>query len=557
MAWVREDVRMGLGRGSGINRDMTDSAYTSRGTLPSALLAVIPRRLRLLSLLWSLFWLLAVVGAQVLTHSLDGEFWPISVNILFGTMVLSSLLVALACSRWRSRPIRLLWIGLLFEVVCAGLIGAAENLAPYAADESFRPGVSWVALWVVIYPLVVPSRMVHTVVTSVLAWSTLPITLAIFEAHGMTHPGPGIYLGMHLFTGLLVVSLAIVSHRIVFRMGKEVQRYRTLGSYRLEERVGEGGMGEVWLARHRLLARPAAIKLIRPEALGAQGSPVDGAHRLVSRFQREAQATAALRSPHTVELFDFGVAEDGAFYYVMEHLDGMDLERFTRRFGAMEPARVVAVLLQACHSLAEAHTDELVHRDIKPANVMVCRYGRDVDYVKVLDFGMVKRVGDPELESTTLTQEGAVAGTPAFMPPEMALGDQEVGPAADLYSLGCVAYWLLTEQLVFTAQTPTAMLVKHATEAPVPPSRRSELDVPEALDEVVMRCLAKKPADRYESADALRQALLDTGLAESWTPERARRWWDTHIPPGEKRILEPVDSSDAARITLVRPPKTP
>ncbi len=532
---------------------MSQSAHVSRGTLPPALLAVIPRRLRLFSLFWAGFWVIAVVGAQLVTTLDDGEIWPVSVNLLFGTMVVAALFVALACTVWRSEPKRLLWIGLTFEVVGGGIIAAAENLAPYLQDQPFRPGVSWVALLVVLYPLVVPSRIVHTLVASILAWSTLPITLAIFESQGMTQPNLGVYLGYHLLTGILVVSLAVVPQRIIFRLGKEVQRYRTLGSYQLEERIGEGGMGEVWLAWHQLLSRPAAIKLIRQEVLTEDAADVADSQRMVSRFEREAKATAALRSPHTVELFDFGVDDDGAFYYVMEHLDGVDLERITERFGVLEPERVAALLLQACHSLDEAHEAGLVHRDIKPANVMICRYGRDVDFVKLLDFGMVKHMAAPEDEPTTLTQEGTIAGTPAFMPPEVALGEQAVGPEADLYALGCVAYWLLTGELVFTADTATAMMVKHASEAPVSPSQRTELEIPKALEAIVMRCLQKAPADRFASADALREALLESGLAQAWTPHRAKRWWDIHLPAGQTRAPIPHHDDGAGRISILQP----
>ena len=205
-------------------------------------------------------------------------------------------------------------------------------------------------------------------------------------------------------------------------MGREVVRARELGSYRLEERLGQGGMGEVWRARHRMLARPAAIKLIRRDALASDPASAEVA---ATRFEREAQVIASLQSPHTVELYDFGRTEDGALYYVMELLDGVDLDAFVRRFGPLPAERVVYLLCQACSSLAELHRRGLVHRDIKPANIYLCRRGIEHDVVKVLDFGLVKQLAPAELaKSRALTRTDAVAGTPDYMAPEMAMGNR-------------------------------------------------------------------------------------------------------------------------------------
>jgi serine/threonine protein kinase len=207
--------------------------------------------------------------------------------------------------------------------------------------------------------------------------------------------------------------------------------------YQLVERLGEGGMGEVWRAKHRFLARPAAIKLMRPEVLG--GSSVER-QSLSLLFEREAQATASMRSPHTIELYDFGVADDGAFYYVMEFLDGFDLQALIDRFGPIPPDRAVHLLKQVCHSLAEAHAEGLIHRDVKPANVYVCRHGREVDFVKVLDFGLVKSQNDALGSDITLSRDHSVGGTPSFMPPEQVLGDRPLDGRSDIYAVGCLAY---------------------------------------------------------------------------------------------------------------------
>jgi serine/threonine-protein kinase len=288
-------------------------------------------------------------------------------------------------------------------------------------------------------------------------------------------------------------------------------------------------MGEVWRARHHLLARPAAIKLVRPEFPGFSDDA--GRYReLQERLGREAQATAMMRSPHTIELYDFGLTRDGTFYYVMELLDGFDLETLIQRFGPVPAERAIHLLMQVCDSLGEAHSEGLIHRDIKPANVYVCRHGREVDFVKVLDFGMVKSQREDGEARTRLTADNAVYGTPAFMAPEQVLGSQPVDGRTDLYAVGCLAYWLITGQLVFTGRTSMEILVQHTQTVPVRPSARTELVVPPMLDDLVLTCLAKNPDDRPSSADALAGALARIAMDRGWTTVRAQEWWSTHHP---------------------------
>ena len=296
-----------------------------------------------------------------------------------------------------------------------------------------------------------------------------------------------------------------------------------VGSYRLVSRLGSGGMGEVWVARHRFLVRPAAVKLIRHDV-----PPGAARDQLVRRFEREAQVTAGLRSPHTVQLYDFGTNETGSFYYVMEFLNGLDLHQIGTRFGPQPADRVVMLLRQACRSLAEAHGRGLVHRDIKPANVFVTRLGTEYDYVKILDFGVVK--DQSGRDATVLSNQDVVHGTPAFMPPEVVLGETRIDGRADLYSLACTAYWALTTHTVFEANTPAQMLLQHVQTPPVPPSRRSELPVPEQFDALLMMCLEKDPAKRPSSALQLESELARVPCDERWTNERARKWWDVHAP---------------------------
>jgi serine/threonine protein kinase len=308
-----------------------------------------------------------------------------------------------------------------------------------------------------------------------------------------------------------------------------VNEARELGSYLLGELIGRGGMGEVYHARHRMLQRPAAIKLIRPESLGA--ADMNTAQGMIQRFRREAQAAASLRSPHTIVLYDFGVTDDGTFYYVMELLDGFDLETLVKRFGPVSPARAIHLLNHACQSLAEAHARGLIHRDVKPSNIFACRLGLRVDYAKVLDFGLVKVASDAEAGAGTvlMTNPDVTTGTPAFMSPEMALGDA-VDHRADIYALGCVGYWLLTGRLVFEADTPVKMMLQHIQSTPKRPSELSEVPIPAELERALLRCLAKKPEDRPQTADELYNLLNAVPMAERWTKERACSWWSIHSP---------------------------
>jgi serine/threonine protein kinase len=310
-----------------------------------------------------------------------------------------------------------------------------------------------------------------------------------------------------------------------------------LGLYRLIETLGEGGMGEVWRARHQLLARPCAVKLIRPELLGESSREA-----ATERFRLEARSIARLSSPNTVRLYDFGVSETGSFYFVMELLTGMDLASLVRRFGPLPPERVVAVLRQVCRSLGEAHEAGLLHRDIKPHNLYLCRLGLDFDVVKVLDFGLVKSLRD---DVTQLTREGVVTGTPAYMPPERVLGTP-ADERADLYALGCVAYWMLTGRTVFTGE-PMAVMIDHARTPPQPPSKISGCPIPERLEQIVLACLEKAPHKRPASAVELWRQLGEVTLPSSWTPERAESWWREHLPDLAQR---PPGTDSSGELTI-------
>jgi DNA-binding NtrC family response regulator len=302
-----------------------------------------------------------------------------------------------------------------------------------------------------------------------------------------------------------------------------------VGSYSLIERLGAGGMGEVWLARHQLLARPAAVKIVREASLGGG----EDGHLRRQRFAREAQATSELQSPHTVQLYDFGITDGGGFYYVMERLRGMDLKRMVERHGPLAPERVVFLLKQVCLSLSEAHALGLVHRDIKPANLFLCRLGSEYDFVKVVDFGVVSRHAHES--SAQITTAGMILGTPAFLAPEL-VSSHAFDGRADIYALGCVAFWLLTGRPPFEGNDAMTVLMHHVQTAPAPPSTMCEESIPAQLDTLVLECLSKDPQRRPASAEALGERLDRVPVVGEWNQRRARAWWEMHEP----ELISPI-----------------
>ena len=485
---------------------------------------------------------LAIIGIVVLAAyfvlpASQQEHVGIDVRARVALIALGAI-VALACQRKNLPPEWFSAMAVLFEIA-VGAVLATEFLYWHTlgAAGDFLLGVPRTSLWVVFFANVVPLRpREHLIGAGVataftLVWFFLGGTgaagsMAPADAELMWSRGrdllPDIVLSVLIATGL-----AYVSARRVYGLSRALSRARKVGAYELTEMLGKGGMGEVWRARHQMLARPAAIKLIRSDR--TTGTSASDAEYYLERFQREVQATAGLRSPHTIEIYDYGITPDRSFYYVMELLDGLDLDGLVKTHGVMPPARVIHVLRQMCHSLAEAHDAGLIHRDIKPANVFVCRQGRDVDYVKVLDFGLVKKLA--QMQSAHLTQVGTFAGTPAFGSPEAAAGKvDELGPASDIYSVGCVAYWLLTGETVFKATGAMEMLASHIRDEPVPPSERCDLDLPPELDDVILRCLAKRPEDRISTADELDSYLEEQQAVYPWTAEEARAWWVLHRP---------------------------
>lgn len=421
---------------------------------------------------------------------------------------------------------RLLDIGLVYEVTIAVFI-ALLNLMMLRAQGPRLGNTSWVAIWIVFYPSLVPNSRWRVLIASLIAAMSDP--LVSYFGYFRTQGPYGFWQTCLLWhSSFIAAGMSLVPAQLYLHLSRKIKHARELGNYQLESRLGRGGMGEVWRARHAMLARPAAIKIIRPDTLGTGDPRV--ASETLRRFEREARATASLGSMHSIDIYDFGLSSDGTFYYVMELLSGFDLETLVKTFGPLSPARTVALLRQVAHSLEDAHASGLIHRDIKPANIFVCRKGQDLDFVKVLDFGLVKTAPGSSLEASTQTIAGQIAGTPAFMAPEQALDPTTIDARADLYSLGCVAYWLLTGRFVFEAETPMGMLVKHIDEVPSAPSAHSPQPVPPELDRLVLDCLAKSPQERPADAATLGRRLAACAAGAPWTAEDALVWWRQHAP---------------------------
>ncbi|HEY7190563.1 MAG TPA: serine/threonine-protein kinase [Vicinamibacterales bacterium] len=404
---------------------------------------------------------------------------------------------------------------------------AVFNAWAYPPDGTDMIRVSWIALLILIYAIIAPTSPRRMLTASLVAASLDPIAFALVGMFGGRVQDP-VYVFVITWPSFACAFIAIVPARVQQQLGRQLHEAQLLGSYHLIERLGTGGMGEVWRAEHRLLARDAAIKLVRPEVLGVKTA--NEAQVILRRFEREAQATAALSSPHTIQVFDFGITGEGTFYYVMELLAGRDLESLVREFGPLPPNRVMHLLRQICHSLGDAHARGLVHRDIKPANIYVCRMGLDYDFTKVLDFGLVKIKERARDGDSLMTLEQTTTGTPAYMAPEAIVGSGEVDRRADVYALGCVVYFLLTGELVFQADTSMKMLLQHVQAEPTPPSERSELPIPRELDDLVMACLKKDPNQRPADARAIVKMAWNSRGRDEWTQEQAEQWWKAHLP---------------------------
>ena len=502
---------------------LSDSATTA---VPSVLLQQGARRVPIVAAAAIILHALAWVFPLAVSGDLFEEFTRVW-DWLPPTIAIAASTGILVATKMLSIPSRLtVKLGLLYQVVLSYTMAFSvywDTFGNFTADqlEFDVVGMTMVAIWMLFFTVLVPARPRNALI-ALLASSTAPglvylLSSSVGEAPALA---PLHFFFVFVFPYLLVTLCAFGTAHIVYQLGQAVSAAREMGSYRLEDRLGEGGMGEVWRASHRMLARPAAVKLVRADSLGWDQETA------LARFEREAQVTAALQSPHTVELYDYGVSENGTIYYVMELLDGIDLDEMVKKHGALPAERVVHILRQVCASLGEAHRRDLVHRDVKPANIFLCKRAFEYDFVKVLDFGLVRKHStvDPAAPANELSQMGMVMGTPAYIAPEVINGEP-ADARSDIYAVGCVVYWLLTGEKVFDAPTLAALLVAHASKEPVPPSERADAKIPDSLDALVLDCLKKDPADRVQSADEIVERLRTVEFGDPWTQKRAEDWW--------------------------------
>jgi eukaryotic-like serine/threonine-protein kinase len=502
-----------------------------------------------------LFWItiFTVVTSILFTaveHILQPEFakaWthPVLRITSLGMLFLSAGVMVVQRMGWLRKD-RLLDLGLFFQMAIAFAVALFEAAA-YENPDAVVVGHSGIAVWMLLCGLLMPQAPLRAALSASLCVLMWPLAYWVDLKLFGYQPMPLTRLLVWILPlAIIGVWMYILNNRVLSLYIKQ-QRAEDIGSYVLDSRLASGGMGEVWIAKHKMLARDAAIKLIRPEMLKLSTGRQEALLR--KRFEREAQVTASLRSPHTVALYDFGQATDGSFYYVMELLDGIDLQTMVDKYGPLDPGRVIHVLTQTCKSLEEAHRASLIHRDIKPKNIMLSKMGLEYDFAKVLDFGLVKSVRLAGQEESLLTMEGVTTGTPAYLSPEIALGARDIDGRADLYSLGCVAYFLLTGGMVFEEASPTAFAIAHAQTPPTPMSERSELPIPAGLEAIVMQLLEKDPAQRIQSAGEVARRLRALRDIPQWCPDRAAQWWETNVPS--------VTASQPAAIPLAAIPVVP
>ena len=453
---------------------------------------------------------------------LQPDIAPILRDPITRLTILAATLIAagiVALRRYKVVPSRtLLQIGMVLEIAVAFSMSMVETLRPFDSSTPLL-GISAVGVWIIVIAAVIPSRPEVRLILALGAAATWPLAYwinatrlgFITESWRQTAMWPAL--------NFLLAIVAYMIGRWTYGTVREAQSARDLGSYTLMSPIGEGGMGEVWRARHKLLARPAAIKLVKIDASRQE--------MFAKRFHREANAIAGLNSPHTVYLYDFGETQDGRLYYVMELLDGISLQTLITTFGPQPASRVVAILRQMCQSLEEAHQQNIVHRDLKPSNVMICQVAQAFDFVKVLDFGLVKQFGTAEVSN--LTVEGSTLGTPEYMAPEVARASPGIDARADLYAVGCIAYVLMTGTLVFIDSNPVGMALKHMKTPPVPPSQRTKQAVPADLERIILLCLEKDPDARPRSARDLERMLAACSVPP-WTEDDAAEWWTQHSP---------------------------
>lgn len=416
---------------------------------------------------------------------------------------------------------------------------------------AFKSVASYWLVTEVFYGLIIPNNW-RRAAAIIGPLSCVPPLTALYTSS--CHPLVAQVVTWDQFSDALMVLVigsvcCVIGAQIMYELRREAIEARKCGQYQLIRQLGEGGMGQVYLAEHQLLKRPCAVKLIHPWQAGDPAA--------LARFEREVQATAKLAHWNVIEIFDYGRTDDGAFYYVMEYLNGLSLDQLVGRYGPLPPGRVVGLIRQLCSALAHAHTQGLVHRDIKPGNLIVLERGGTYDLLKLLDFGLVKPVADSE--AAQLTRAGALAGTPQFMAPEQCTGATPADARCDIYAVGGVAYFLLTGRMTFQRASVVETLMAVVRD-PVEPPRQHNPNVPEDLEKIILRCLEKKPEARWPSAGELAEALAASSCAEEWTEKQAKEWWANRAHDPQTPSRAHVDTASMETVQYAahqRPDRAP
>jgi hypothetical protein len=398
--------------------------------------------------------------------------------------------------------------------ITLGLVSAHAHIALAYFGEvlsSYGPvfALFGLTLLLVVRASLVPSPASRTVVigiASVVCWS-------LVANESLRALDPLVFDGLTFMSGAVVLATGVTSH-VIYGLRAQVRHAMRLGQYELGRKLGEGGMGVVYEATHVMLRRPTAVKLLPIDKVGEQ---------TVARFEREVQQTSRLEHPNSVYIYDYGRTPDGQFYYAMEYLDGLTLEQLVDIDGPVSAARAALILRQAAHALAEAHAIGLIHRDIKPANIMLCERAQVPDTVKVLDFGLVKAIDNPDVDDN-ITQANAIVGTPHFLAPEAISSPDDVGPPSDVYALGAIGFFLVTGREVFTGQSVIEVCSKHLNTAPESPSAVLGDTIDPGFEALILRCLEKRPDDRPRDGAALADDIEHLDLV-GWTVDDARVWW--------------------------------
>jgi serine/threonine-protein kinase len=458
----------------------------------------------------AIFWVLGISTAWAM--ELQGELAAVlaeSASMLIGAAVW-------LLARGRSLSERAL---LTVDAVASWALSGAFVAFAFALPLFTRPELvqlTCVTNVLVLRAFLVPSSAVRTAWLSSVPLLAIVLSTYFFYRAELPHPDAppaAAYVMLSLIFCLAVFVIVTLTSRTIYGLRERVRAAFQLGQYTLLEKLGEGGMGAVYKARHATLRRPTAIKLLPPERAGE--------HNL-QRFEREVQLTSQLTHPNTIAIYDYGRSADGVLYYAMEYLDGVDLETLIALDGPQPPARVVHILKQVCGALAEAHGVNLIHRDIKPGNVLLCQRGGQPDVAKVVDFGLVKEVSAQSgAGNSTIDQ---IVGTPLYLSPEAIVSPGKVDARSDLYALGGVGYFLLTGEPPFTGASVVEICGHHMHSAPVAPSERLGRALPADLEALILACLHKDRAQRPDSARSLARKLEGCAVP-AWDLEQASAWW--------------------------------